>query len=290
MKIGFIGLGIMGSRMAANLLKNGYELVIHNRSKANGKDLIAAGAVWADSPTEVARQVSILFTVLSTPEVVEEVALGEGGILQHLAPGALWVNCTTVNPSFSKRMAAKAQERGIRYVDAPVAGSKGVAASGQLTFLVGGADADVAELKPLLDTMGKKIVHVGEAGMGSAMKMVNNLMLGQAMVAFAEGLVLGQALGITQEELLDVLLGGTVAAPFLSLKRGMLESGVYDTEFPLQWMQKDLQLAAVSGYEQGVSLPTTNAAKEVYMLAARYGLAEEDFAAVYAFLNQKRTG
>lgn len=286
MKIGFIGLGIMGSRMAANLLKNGYELVIYNRTRAKGEGLMRMGAVWGQSPAEVADQAGVLFTMLSTPEVVDQIALGENGFLRHLKANALWVNCTTVNPSFSRAMAKKAQEHQIRYVDAPVAGSKGAAEAAQLTFFVGGKAKDIEELKPILNAMGQKVVHVGEAGMGSALKIVNNLILGEAMVAFAEALVLGQALGIKLETLLDVLLGGTATAPFLVYKRHMLESGAYEADFPLQWMQKDLQLAAVTAYEQGVALPTVNVAKEVYMLAARNSLGEKDFAAVYAFLNQ----
>lgn len=286
MKIGFIGLGIMGSRMAANLLKNGYKLIIYNRTRAKGERLIRMGAVWGESPAEVADQVGVLFTMLSTPEIVEHTALEDNGFLRHLKANALRVNCTTVNPSFSRAMAKKAQEHKVRYVDAPVAGSKGAAEAAQLTFFVGGDAKDIEELKSILNAMGQKVVRVGEAGMGSALKIVNNLILGEAMVAFAEALVLGQALGIKLESLLEVLLGGATTAPFLAHKRHMLESGAYEADFPLQWMQKDLQLAAVTAYEQGVALPTVNAAKEVYMLAARNGLGEKDYAAVYAFLNQ----
>jgi 3-hydroxyisobutyrate dehydrogenase/glyoxylate/succinic semialdehyde reductase len=136
--------------------------------------------------------------------------------------------------------------------------------------------------------MGSKILHVGSHGMGSALKMVNNLLLASSMAAFAEGLVLGQALGISPERLLDFLVGSPLVAPYLIGKRAKIEHGDYAAEFPLQWMQKDLHLAAVSAQEAAVALPLANAAKEIYQLAARHGSAQQDFSAIYAFLNARR--
>jgi 3-hydroxyisobutyrate dehydrogenase/glyoxylate/succinic semialdehyde reductase len=135
--------------------------------------------------------------------------------------------------------------------------------------------------------MGSKILHVGGHGMGSALKMVNNLLLAASMAAFAEGLVLGEALGIAPDRLLDFMVGSPLVAPYLAGKRGKLERGDYAPEFPLQWMQKDLHLAAVSAQETAVALPLASAAKEIYQLAARQGRAQEDFSAIYAFLNAR---
>jgi 3-hydroxyisobutyrate dehydrogenase-like beta-hydroxyacid dehydrogenase len=287
MKLGFIGLGIMGSRMAANLQKQGYDLVVHNRTKSKANTLVARGAVWASSPAEVARQVDVLFTMLANPSVVEEVALGEDGFLDYLQAGKLWVDFSTVNPSFSRRMAEEARAREVRFVDAPVAGTKGPAEKGELMIFVGGDDQDVQECRPFFNAVGRDLFHVGGHGMGTSLKMVNNLLLGQAMLAFSEAMTLGQSLGLSREMLFKALLGGPVVAPFLMAKKSKLESRQYDTDFPLKLLTKDLHLASVTAYERGASIPLTNSAEGIYALAERYGLGEQDFSAIYEFLNRQ---
>src|SRR5438874_5598596 len=283
-KIGFIGLGIMGSRMAANLQKHGYDLVMFNRTRAKAQPLIDKGATFAESPGKAAEQVDVLFTMLAHPDAVEQAALGRNGFLSHLKPNALWVDCSSVNPSFSKKMAALAAARQIRFVDAPVTGSAPVAADGKLVFWVGAESADLETVRPLLLSMGNKIVHAGGHGTGTSMKMVINLLLGTAMAAFAEAMALGESLGISRGMLFDLVLGMPTVAPFLASKREKIESGNYETEFPLRWLQKDMHLASVSAYESGVAIPLGNAAKELYRLAMRDGLATEDFSAIYDYL------
>jgi 3-hydroxyisobutyrate dehydrogenase-like beta-hydroxyacid dehydrogenase len=284
MKIGFIGLGIMGSRMAANLQKHGYVLVLYNRTPAKTKPLLGPCATLADSPATLATEVDVLFTMLANPDAVEQAALGENGFLDHLRRNTIWVDCSSVNPSFSKKIAAEAARRGIRFVDAPVTGSAVPAAEGELTFWVGADPADLEAIRRFLLCMGNKIVHTGGQGTGTAMKMVVNLLMGNAMAAFAEGMVLGQALGLSQTVLIDALLATPAAAPFLASKRSKIISGDYEAEFPLRWQQKDLHLASDSGYESGVALPVTNVAKELYLLAMREGHAGEDFSAIYEYL------
>jgi 3-hydroxyisobutyrate dehydrogenase-like beta-hydroxyacid dehydrogenase len=284
MKIGFIGLGIMGSRMAANLQKHGSSLVVFNRTRAKAEPLLGACGTFSDSPAKVADQVDILFTMLANPDAVEEAALRANGFLNYLRPNALWVDCSSVNPSFSKKMAAAAATRQIRFVDAPVTGSAAVAEQGKLVFWVGGEDSDLETIRSLLLCMGNKIVHVGGHGMGTSLKMVINLLIGNAMAAFAEGMALGEGLGISREVLFDSLLGMPAVAPFLAAKREKIETGNYDPEFPLRWLQKDLHLASVSAYETDVALPVTNVTKEVYRLAMREGHATEDFSAIYDYL------
>jgi 3-hydroxyisobutyrate dehydrogenase-like beta-hydroxyacid dehydrogenase len=289
MKIGFIGLGIMGSRMAANLLKKGHDLVIYNRTKLKADSLIASGAVWASTPAEVAKKVRIIFTMLSKPDAVAETALlGKESFLNHLVDNPLWIDCSTVNPSFSRLMAEEAKQRDVRFIDAPVAGSKGPAEQGQLLFFVGGAKADVDEARPLLEAMGKAVYHVGGQGMGSAMKMVNNLVLAQAMVAFSEAVVLGETIGISRDMLFNTLLGSPVVAPFLTFKRSKIEGGKFEAEFPLQWMHKDMELASETAYELGVAMPVANVTKELYALALRNGLGGQDFSAVYKLLSERK--
>lgn len=287
MTLGFVGLGIMGRRMAANLLDDGADLVVYNRTKAKADPLVEQGATWADTPADLARRVDLLFTMVANPEAVRQVALGPDGFLDALKPGTLWADCSTVNPSFTRTMADEARERDIRFVDAPVAGTKGPAEEGALLFLVGGEEADVDVCRPYFEVMGREVVHIGGQGMGTALKMVVNMLLGTSMVAFSEALALGQSLGIDRKQLVDTLIGSPVVAPFLEYKRSKIEEGEYEPDFPLKWMLKDMHLAALTGYEEGTALPTENAAKEVFALAARQGWSEQDFAAVYELLNDQ---
>ena len=283
MKIGFIGLGIMGSRMAANLQKQGHSLVVFNRTRGKAERLLGPCGKFADSPAELAGQVDVLFTMLAHPDAVEQAALGVDGFLNLLPPSALWVDCSSVNPSFSKKMAAAAARREIHFVDAPVTGSAPVAAEAKLTFWVGARTADLEKVRPLLLCMGSRIVHTGGNGTGTSMKMVINLLLGNAMAAFAEAMALGEGLGLSSKLLFDSLLPTPAVAPFLAAKRARIENGNYEAEFPLRWMQKDMHLATVSAYEAGVAMPLTNIAKEIYRLAMRDGHAAEDFSAIYEY-------
>jgi 3-hydroxyisobutyrate dehydrogenase/glyoxylate/succinic semialdehyde reductase len=270
--------------MAANLQKHGHSLVVFNRTRAKAEALLGPCGTFSDSPAKVADQVDILFTMLANPDAVEEAALRTNGFLNYLRPNTLWVDCSSVNPSFSKKMAVAAAARQIRFVDAPVTGSAAVAEQGKLVFWVGGENADLETIRSLLLCMGNKIVHVGGHGMGTSLKMVINLLIGNAMAAFAEGMALGEGLGISRDVLFDSLLGMPAVAPFLAAKREKIERGNYDPEFPLRWMQKDLHLASVSAYETDVAMPVTNVTKEVYRLAMREGHATEDFSAIYDYL------
>ena len=284
MSIGFIGLGIMGSRMAANLQKAEHELIIYNRTREKAEALIKEGAQWCDTPAQLAPKVEILFTMLADPEAVSQVAFGDGGFLEHLKPNAIWVDCSTVNPSFAMTMAAEARKRQIRYVDAPVMGTKKPAQEGQLIFFVGGEKEDVNILSPYFEIMGKAVKHVGDHGKGAALKMVANLLVAQNMVIFSEAVSLGRALGFSQEMLFEALLDGPLTAPYLSLKKLKIQAGDYEADFPLKWMHKDLHLVALTAYEKNVALPTTNVAKEVFLQAKQAGLGDKDFAAIFDFI------
>jgi 3-hydroxyisobutyrate dehydrogenase-like beta-hydroxyacid dehydrogenase len=283
MRIGFIGLGIMGSRMAANLQKQGHCLVLFNRTRTKVEPLLGPCGRFADSPAKLAEQVDVLFTMLAHPDAVEQAALGADGFLNYLRPHAIWVDCSSVNPSFSKRMTAEAAHRQVHFVDAPVTGSAAPAAEAKLIFWVGADPADLERIRSLLLCMGNKIVHTGGHGTGTSMKMVINLLLGTAMAAFAEAMSLGKGLGLSSKILFDSLLGMPAVAPFLASKRANIDNGNYEAEFPLRWMQKDMHLATVSAYEAGVAMPLTNATKEMYRLAMRDGHATEDFSAIYEF-------
>jgi 3-hydroxyisobutyrate dehydrogenase-like beta-hydroxyacid dehydrogenase len=234
MKVGFIGLGIMGSRMAANLQKQGHCLVLFNRTREKAEPLLGPSGKLADSPADLAGQVDVLFTMLGDPTAVEQAALGAQGFLNHLHPNASWVDCSSVNPSFSKKMAAAAARYDIRFVDAPVTGSAPVAEEAKLTFWVGADSADLERIRSLLLCMGNRIVHMGGRGAGTSFKMVINLLLGNAMAAFAEAMALGQGLGLSSKLLFDSLIGTPAVAPFLAAKRGKIDNHDYQAEFSLR--------------------------------------------------------
>ena len=290
LKVGFIGLGIMGSRMAANLQARGYSLIVFNRTRNKAEALLRGGATWGTTPVDVAEKADVLFTMLANPEAVEAAALGTEGFLRALRPGSIWVNSSTVNPSFARRMAQEARANGVRYLDAPVTGSKDAAAGAQLLFLVGGDATDLEVCRPLLSSMGTRIVHVGAHGLGSALKMVNNLLGAVSMAAFAEGAALGQALGVPRQTIFDTLLGGPMVAPVVTAKRARIEREDYEADFSMRWMQKDLHLASISGYEAGVPMPVVNVTKELYRLAMREGYADQDYGAIYAYLIADHNG
>ena len=280
MKIAFIGLGIMGSRMAANLLRTGHELIVWNRSPGKAQSLVKSGAGLASTPAEAARHAEIAFTMLADPDAVAALALGPDGFLDALPRGALWVDCSTVTPISSRRMAAEATRRTVSFLDAPVVGSLPAAERAELTFLVGGEPKDLEKCKALLSAMGKTIKHVGVTGMGSSLKLLNNMLLGNAMAAFSEAIAFGEALGFSRAVLLDSLVGSGVVAPFMAAKKEKLATGRYDAEFPLRLMHKDLQLVSDTAYGLGVPLPVTHATKELFGQAAARGLADVDFSGI----------
>jgi 3-hydroxyisobutyrate dehydrogenase-like beta-hydroxyacid dehydrogenase len=280
MKIGFIGLGLMGSRMAEHLLQEEHELFVYNRTSAKAQPLLDKGAKWSPSPRHLAAEVELLFTMLTAPAVVSEAAAGEHGFLMGLRSGALWVDCTTVNPSFSIEMNSLAKERNVHFLDAPVIGSIVPAQQGQLLFVVGGDQESFNRCEPYFNLMGRHAIHVGETGKGSAFKMLSNLMLGVTMTAFRDALRLGTALGIPDEVLFDTFLPLPVNPPYLASKKGKIQSGSFEAEFPLKWMEKDLRLVMQTAEELGITLEIARASKELYTQAVESGFGEEDFSAV----------
>ena len=288
MKIGFIGLGIMGSRMAANLVRAGIAVTVYNRTSERARSLGEAGAQVAASAADAVRDADIVITVLSDPQAVRHVAVGEGGFLSAMRAGSLWVDSSTVDPGFVREMAAAAEGHGVRYLDAPVAGSKVPAEKGELLFLVGGADDDVAQAEPLFAVMGKRSVHAGPVGSGASLKLCNNLMLGAAMLAFGEAIAAGRAMGLDEDVLLDTLTGSPVSAPFLTLKRNKVRDSDWDVEFPLKHQHKDLHLLLETAYAAGLPLPLAATVKERFGDARAHGLGDADFSAVCAVSRLQR--
>jgi len=287
MKVAFIGLGIMGSRMAANLVKNGVDLTVFNRSKEPQMELEKKGAASADSVNEAVKDADVVFSMLSTPEVVESVFMIENEGLSAMKKNAIWVDCSTVNPSFSKAAYNAARSYGIRFIDAPVAGTKPHAEQAQLAFFVGAEASLLEEVKPLLNFMGHKVLHIGETGKGASFKMLVNILLAQSMAIFSEAVLLGEKMGIATEFLLDTIPNLVVSAPFTKFKAEMVRSGDYTVQFPLEWMNKDLHLAAVTAYELNQPLYLANITKELFTEANKKGIGRLDFAAIHLFLAER---
>ena len=286
MKVAFIGLGIMGSRMAANLIKSGTDLTVFNRSEKPAKALADIGAQTASNPSKAVADADIVFTMLSNPEVVSTVMTDQ--VLADMKPNSLWVDCSTVNPSFSVETGKRAEKAGIRFMDGPVAGSKGQAENGELIFLMGGLKTDLAAAEPFLKAMGSKQLHIGETGKGSSFKMIVNMLLAHNMVAFSEAVLFGQSMGIDKGFLLDTIPNLPVSAPFTKFKAENIRNEDWEEQFPLELMHKDLHLASLTGYEKNQPLFMTNLAKELYGMAKAQGMGRLDMAAVFKFLEWER--
>lgn len=284
MATGFVGLGIMGSRMAARLAAAGHELVVHNRTREKAEPVLAGGAAWGEWPADVGKASDVLFTMLADPPAVEAAASGVHGFLAQLKPGTLWVECSTTNPAFARGMAEKAAAFDIHFVDAPVMGSKDAVSNAQALIFTGGAVEDVDAARPYLAAFSREVRHIGPVGAGVALKLVNNYLLGQAVLAFSEALVLGEALGLERSLLLDSLLGAAMVGPYMATKRRNFETREFPTSFPLKWMRKDLEMVSQAAYDAGATMPSGNLAKEIYALARQHGLGDSDYTAIYKFL------
>jgi 3-hydroxyisobutyrate dehydrogenase/glyoxylate/succinic semialdehyde reductase len=288
MNITFIGLGIMGSRMAAHLVRSGNELTVWNRTKKKADELVKMGAKESPSLSDSVKNADIIITMLASPEVVENIALSPVGFLSRARKNSLWINTSTVNPSFAEEMNIKAREAGIRYLDAPVSGSKIPAGTGDLVFWLGGEEKDIEQAQPLLSLMGKNIHVMGNAGKGSSMKMVVNLFLAQSLLAFSEAISLGKACGLSQEVMFNSLLVGPLTPAFLQGKRVKMAEQEYDPEFPLKWAYKDLHLMMQTAYEKQTPMPMTALAKEIFGMALAEGEGEKDIASIFSYVQKRQ--
>lgn len=287
MKIAFIGLGIMGSRMASNLAKNNVELSVYNRSKKEIEMLNADNVSIMDSAQSAVKDADIVFSMLSTPESVTEVFFGENGALKSMKENAIWADCTTVNPSFSQEAAKQAELNNVKFLDAPVSGSKFPAQNAELVFLIGGEEELLDILRPYLNMMGNKILHVGEIGKGASFKMIINMLVAQSVLIFSEAVLFGEKMGISKDFLLDAISNSVVAAPVTKMKAETIKNNDYEAHFPLEWMLKDLHLAGVTAYENNQTLYLSNLAKELYTEANRAGMGRLDMSAIFKYLQEK---
>ncbi|SFS40764.1 NAD(P)-dependent oxidoreductase [Lutibacter maritimus] len=288
MKIAFIGLGIMGSNMASNLAKNNVNLTVYNRTPKSFETFGNSNIAIADSVKNAVKDADIVFSMLSTPQVVEEVFFGADGALNAMKKDAIWADSTTVNPSFSMKAFEEAKKSEIRFLDTPVSGSKIPAEKAELIFLVGGEKKTLDEIQPYLNMMGNKVMHIGDIGKGASFKMLVNMMLAQSMLVFSEAILFGEKMGISKDFLLDTVPNLIVSAPFTKLKAQSIKSDNYDVQFPLEWMHKDLHLAALTAYEHNQPLYLVNLTKELYASANQNGMGRDDMSAIYKFLELKK--
>ncbi|XP_022956320.1 glyoxylate/succinic semialdehyde reductase 2, chloroplastic-like [Cucurbita moschata] len=287
LRVGFLGLGIMGSPMAENLVKSGYDVTVWNRTKSKCDPLINLGAKYQPSPQKVAASCDVTFAMLADPESALDVAVGENGAVSGLSPGKGYVDVSTVDAATSNLVSARIKDTGALFLEAPVSGSKKPAEDGQLIFLTAGDKALYERVAPLLDIMGKSKFYLGEVGNGAAMKLVVNMIMGSMMASFSEGLLLSEKVGLDPSILVQVVSQGAISAPMYSLKGPSMIQSLYPTAFPLKHQQKDLRLAL--GLAESVSQPTpiAAAANEVYKVAKSHGLGDQDFSAVIESLKSK---
>ena len=283
-RIGFIGLGTMGSAMAANLLKAGYPLLVWNRSTPRMEPLVRLGAKASKSAAHVAADVEVVITMVSAPKDVEAVALGPDGVRDGIKPGSVLIDMSTVSPSTSRKLAGAMTAKQAEFVDAPVVGSKGPATDGALVILVGGLPHTVARCMPMLQAMGKTIIHAGNVGSGSALKLATNLMLSHLVAGFSEGLLLTKRAGLDPHLLLHVIEASTFNSPYYRMKGAPMLRGDFTAHFALKHMRKDLDLMGLLAQELTTKLPVTDAIRQLFQQAEQAGHAEHDYSAIYAHL------
>ena len=251
-KVAFIGLGIMGRPMAANLVEAGFDVVGHSRRRESADGLVAAGGRWAGSVAEAVRDADAVVTMLPDSPDVEAVALGPGGIVSSAAAGALYLDMSSIRPDVARQVAAAGAERSLRCLDAPVSGGERGAIDGKLSIMVGGAAEDVAAARPLLDVMGATILHVGPAGAGQTVKAANQLIVAGNIALVAEALVFLQAQGVDVEAAVEVLRGGLAGSTVLDRKAATMLAGDFAPGFRIELHDKDLAIFTASAREAGV--------------------------------------
>ncbi|HEY1387578.1 MAG TPA: 2-hydroxy-3-oxopropionate reductase [Ktedonobacterales bacterium] len=253
--VAVIGLGILGTPMAVNLIKAGYDVIGYNRSVAKAQALVERGGRAASTIAEAVGAADVILTVLPDSPDVEEVAEGRGGLFDSAQPGALWIDSSTIRPDVSQRLAVAARARGIRAIDAPVSGGEVGAIEGTLSIMVGGEAADFDAAKPILEAVGSTIVHVGPAGAGQTVKAANQLLVAGIIELVAEALVFIDAHGVDTDAAIRVLSGGLAGNRILERKASSMVARVYEPGFRVDLHHKDLGILTTAAREAGVAIP-----------------------------------
>lgn len=293
-KIGFVGLGNMGSHMARNLLKKGYELTVYDMNKSTVTNLVEAGASCASSVAEMSREVEVVISMLPSNQHVLDVYTGKNGVLSAAKKNILLIDSSTVDPSVSQSIASQAQEHNLRFIDSPVSGGINAAKDGTLTFMIGGSKIDFNDAKSILETLGSRIVHCGDIGMGQAAKLCNNMLLAISMIGTAEAFNLGQKLGLDAKILADIVNSSSgrcwssdLYNPVPGILPNVPSSRNYEGGFGTTLMAKDLGLVQSAATRTQAPIPLGSLAHQIYRAVIAHGFSDKDFSVVYQFLKGK---
>ncbi len=278
--IGFIGLGIMGKPMASNLVRAGYRVIALNRSRGPVDELIALGASTAASPRDVAAQSDVVITMLPDSPDVELVVLGDLGVAHGIRDGALWIDMSTIAPATTKRVAEALAAKGVTSLDAPVSGGEKGAIDAALSIMVGGSDEAFERAKPIFETLGKNIVHVGDLGAGQVTKACNQIVVGVTIEAVAEALALAEASGVDPVKVRAALLGGFAQSKILEVHGQRMIDRNFMPGFKAKLHRKDMNIAASAGDECGLDLGAAKLVRERFDELIARGDGEKDHSAL----------
>jgi 2-hydroxy-3-oxopropionate reductase len=283
MKIGFIGLGIMGKPMSKNLLKAGYDLVVFDINKEAVAEVVAAGAKEGESPKDVAQQCEYIITMLPNSPHVKTVVLGENGVIEGAKPGSIVIDMSSIAPLASKEVCAKLAEKGIEMIDAPVSGGEPKAIDGTLSIMVGGKEEIFNKCKDILSKMGTSVVLCGEIGAGNTTKLANQIIVALNIAAMSEALVLGTKAGVDPEAIYKAIRGGLAGSTVLDAKAPMVMAGNFKPGFRIDLHIKDLANAIDTGHEVGVPLPLTTQVMEILQALKVDGKGQNDHSGIVQF-------
>lgn len=286
LKVGYIGLGLMGKSIARNILKAGFPLVVHNRSRAAVEELAAEGALAANSPREVAEQVDVVFTNLPDTPDVEQVVLGKEGILEGAHEGLIYVDNSTIKPASARRIAERLAEKGVYALDAPVSGGDIGARNGTLTIMVGGDASALEKVMPVFKAMGKTVTHVGEAGAGQVAKAANQIMVAAQMVAMGELLVFAKKAGVDPRKVVEAIKGGAAQCWTLDVKPPRLFEGNRQPGFKAHMQLKDLKIILETAQEYDIPVSGTAANAALFQQMIDLGMGELDNSAVVGVIEK----
>ena len=286
MKIGFIGLGIMGKPMVRNLLKSGYSVAVHNRSKAAVDELVAAGATAGGSSSATAAQCDVIITMLPDGPDVEAVVLGKDGVLEGARNGAIVVDMSSINPVTAQKIAAACEAKGVSFIDAPVSGGEPKAIDGTLTIMAGGDQATFDKVLPVLQKMGSTVTLTGAVGAGNTTKLANQIMVACNIAAMGEALVLATRAGLNPETVFNAVKGGLAGSTVLNAKGPMLIGRNFKPGFRIELHEKDLRNAMLAGESLKVGLPMTSLVQQMLISLMNEGKGGLDHSAIATFLER----
>lgn len=283
--LGFIGLGVMGGRIAKRLLDSGHQVTGYNRTKSKGDWLVEAGMAWGKSPRAVAEKTEVVFSMVTNTKALLAVTQGPDGVLAGLSTGKIYVDMSTVGPETSQEIAAQVADKGAAMLDSPVSGSVETLEAGKLSVMVGGDQATFEKVKPyLLDIAPKAAHHVGGNGLAVAMKIATNLSLAVQMLAFSEGVLLAEKSGIKREVAAEVMFNSVIASPMIKYRGPFILDMPEEAWFNVNMMQKDMNLALELAQHLDIPMPTTTITNEFLTAARGMGMEEKDFAILFEVL------